>query len=240
MRTVQGDIESALTRLLAREVRVACAGRTDAGVHALGQVVTTPDATDDVDVDKLRRALNGMCGPAIAFAACREVPEGFHARFSARSRTYAYAVLEGDTPDPFLARTTLHHPRVLDIEAMNEAAGHLVGPHDFTSFGRPADAGGSAERVLFELGWRRSGRIVVMTARANAFVQQMVRSLAGTLIEVGEARRSPDDMLDVVAARDRSAAGAVAPPHALCLLAVEYDDGWSGPPDSEPAARARI
>jgi tRNA pseudouridine38-40 synthase len=213
-------------------VTIACAGRTDTGVHALGQVVSTTDAMEDVDLDKLRTALNGMCGPAIAFTACRRAAEGFHARFSARSRAYAYAVLEGGTPDPFLARTTMHHPGALDVEAMNEAAGHLLGAHDFTSFGRLSESGGSAERVVFELRWKRAGRIVVMTARANAFIQQMVRSLAGTLVEVGEGKRSPDDMPHIVAARDRAAAGPVAPPHGLCLLAVEYDEGWSRPLDA--------
>ncbi|CAN5636673.1 tRNA pseudouridine(38-40) synthase TruA [soil metagenome] len=230
MRTVQGDIESALSRLFARPVTTACAGRTDAGVHALAQVMTTEDGIDGVDLAKLRGALNGMCGPAIAFASCREAPAGFHARFSARSRTYVYALLEGDVPDPFLARTTLHHPRVLDLAAMNEAAGHLVGKHDFSSFGRAPEAGASAERALFELGCARAGRLVRVRARANAFIQQMVRSLTGTLIEVGEGKRSPDDIPDVVRARDRSAAGPVAPAHGLCLVAVEYDEGWSSPP----------
>jgi tRNA pseudouridine38-40 synthase len=210
-------------------VTVACAGRTDAGVHALGQVVTTPDALDGIDLRKLRHALNGMCGPSIAINDCREAPEGFHARFSARSRTYCYAVLEADVHDPFLAGTTLHHPTALDVDAMREAAGHLVGPHDFTSFGRPPEPGATAERVLFELDCSRAGRLVLIRARANAFIQQMVRSLAGTLIEVGEGKRSPDDVVATLRARDRAAAGRVAPPHGLCLLSVEYDDGWSRP-----------
>jgi tRNA pseudouridine38-40 synthase len=230
VRTVQGDVESALTRLFGREVGIACAGRTDAGVHALGQVCTTTDALDGIDVRKLRHALNGMCGPAIAFTSCVEAPEGFHARFSARSRTYGYAILEGEIPDPFLARTTLHHPGRLDVDAMNEAAGHLVGPRDFSSFGRVPEEGASAERVLFELRARRSGRLVLVRARANAFIQQMVRSLVGTLIEVGAGKRSPDAVVAMLAARDRAAASPVAPPHGLCLVAVEYDEGWSRPP----------
>jgi tRNA pseudouridine38-40 synthase len=228
---VQGDVENALSRLFAREVTIACAGRTDAGVHALAQVVSTSDALDGIDLVKLRAALNGMCGPAIAVTSCREAAEGWHARFSARSRTYVYAVLEGEVPDPFLARTTLHHPRPLDVDAMNEAAGHLAGPHDFSSFGRVSDRGAAAERVLFELVCRRTGRIVRVRARANAFIQQMVRSLVGTLMEVGVAKRSPGDMPALLEARDRAVAGPVAPPQGLCLVSVEYDDGWSRPVD---------
>ena len=157
VRTIQGDIEAALARLFGRSVATACAGRTDAGVHALGQVVGVPDALDGIDLGKLRTALNGMCGPSIAVALCRQMPEGWHARFSARSRTYVYAVLEGDIPDPFLARTTLHHPGRLDLDAMNEAAGHLAGEHDFASFGRVPEPGGTSVRTLYELGCGRAG-----------------------------------------------------------------------------------
>ena len=170
-----------------------------------------------------------MCGPEIAVWKCEAAPEGFHARFSARSRTYVYAVLEADVHDPFLARTTLLHPPSLDIDAMNEAAGHLLGPHDFASFGR-VEPGASGERVLFELSCSRSGRLVRIRARANAFIQQMVRSLAGTLLEVGSGKRSPDAIPGMLAARDWAAAGPVAPPHGLCLVAVEYDSGWSEAP----------
>lgn len=194
--------------------------------------MSTPDAPDDADPAQLRRTLNAMCGPAIAVTECRPVAEDFHARFSARSRTYVYAVLEDAVPNPFLARTSLHHPQPLDVDAMNEAAGHLVGPHDFSSFGR-VEPGQSAERVLYELRCTRSGSLVRVRARANAFVQQMVRSLVGTLLYVGEGRRSPDDVPGIVAARDRAAAGPVAPPHGLCLVSVEYDEGWSVPPVGE-------
>jgi tRNA pseudouridine38-40 synthase len=231
VRTVQGEIEGALARLFAKDVHLACAGRTDAGVHALGQVVGTPEALDDIELSKLRTALNGMCGPSIAFSACRAMPEGWHARFSARSRTYVYALLEGEVPDPFLARTTHHHPRGLDVEAMNEAAGHLLGERDFSSFGRVPEPGATAVRTLFELRCSRAGRVVRVRARATAFIQQMVRSLVGTLVQVGEGRRSPDDMVQILDARDRAAAGPVSPAHGLCLMAVEYDEGWSRPFD---------
>ena len=229
VRTVQGDLEDALAKLFGRDAPTLVAGRTDAGVHALAQVASVPDAPDDTDLVKVRDALNAMLRPAIAISACRQAREGWHARFDARSRTYVYAVLRADAPDPFLAGTTLYHPEPLDVAAMREAAGHLVGEHDFASFGRVPEADMSTRRTLYELTVEPSADLVRIRARANAFIQQMVRSLVGTLIQVGEGRRPPDDMPGILAARDRAAAGPVAPPHGLCLVAVEYDDGWSTP-----------
>jgi tRNA pseudouridine38-40 synthase len=213
---------------MGREVFSVGAGRTDAGVHALGQVMGVRDAPDDLDLDKVQASINSLCGPTIAVTAAAAMPDDWHARFSARSRTYMYAIHQGQTPDPFKATTAWFHPEPLDLEAMNEAAGSLSGPHDFSSFGRVSE-GSSAERILYELRCWRKDDLLLVRARANAFIQQMVRSLVGTLVYVGEHRRDPDEMPAVIEARDRSAAGAVAPPHGLCLVSVEYDEGWSVP-----------
>jgi len=229
VRTVQGDVESALAKLLGIEPQTAVAGRTDAGVHALGQVMSVSDVPDDRDLVKLRDTLNVMLAPNISVWAVSAVAPDFHARFGARSRTYVYAILQADVPDPFLAPTTLYHPGPLDVAAMNEAAGHLTGPHDFSSFGRVPEPDASAERILYELRCTRDGDLVRIRARANAFIQQMVRSLVGTLLQVGEGRIVPDEIPALLAARDRSAAGPVAPPHGLCLVSVEYDDAWKAP-----------
>lgn len=140
-----------------------------------------------------------------------------------------YAILQAEVPDPFLAPFTMRHPRRLDTDAMNEAAGHLLGEHDFSSFGRRAEADSPTTRTLYELRVRRAESVIRIEARADSFLQQMVRSLVGTLIEVGDGKRSPDDMSSILQARDRAAAGAVAPPHGLCLVSVEYDEGWSKP-----------
>jgi tRNA pseudouridine38-40 synthase len=207
------------------------AGRTDAGVHALAQVVSISDAPDHLDLEKARDALNVMCGPSIAVHSCSGAAPGFSARFSARSRSYVYAIAEGPVLDPFLTNTSLYHRERLDLSAMNEAAGHLIGSHDFSSFGRVREAGASAQRNLFELSADRGGRVVRIYARANAFIQQMVRSIAGSLIQVGEGSRTPDELPQMLEARDRSAAGPVAAPHGLCLVAVEYDEGWGLPAD---------
>ncbi|MFN2525593.1 MAG: tRNA pseudouridine(38-40) synthase TruA [Actinomycetota bacterium] len=231
VKTVQGELEAALAKVLKQEVSTTAAGRTDAGVHALGQVVSC-ESPEVPDPDKLRQSLNGICAPAIAIHSCSPASDDFNARFSARSRTYVYAVLEGEVPDPFLSGTSLHHPRILDLAAMNEAAGHLIGAQDFSSFGRVLDPvddkpPASAERVLFELRCRRDGNLVRIKARANSFIQQMVRSLVGTLLQVGEGRRDPGEMHRILAAKNRAAAGPVASPHGLCLVAVEYDEGFS-------------
>jgi tRNA pseudouridine38-40 synthase len=227
---VQGELEDALSRLLQRDVSTTGAGRTDAGVHALGQVVSVPDVSHDVDPRRLRQSLNRICGPSIAVRDVILVDDAFDARFSARSRTYVYAILQSEVPDPFLSRTALWHPEPLETQAMQEAAGHLIGQHDFTSFGR-VEEGAVAERTLYELSPTQEGKVLRITARANAFIQQMVRSLVGTLIQVGVGKRAPGSMPGVLAARDRSAAGPVAPPHGLCLVSVEYDEGWSRPFD---------
>lgn len=226
--TVQGALEEAVAKITGRQVVATGAGRTDAGVHALGQVVSIPDLPDDMDVDDLRRRLNVICAPALAVHAGRRAPDDFSARFSARSRTYVYALSDAPVHDPFLARTVLFHRGGLDVDQMNEAAGHLTGAHDFAAFGR-VDEGKPSTRTLFELRCARDGDLVRIRARANAFIQQMVRSLVGTLIHVGEGRLDPDAMPAILGGRDRAAAGPVAPPHALCLVAVEYDEGWAAP-----------
>ena len=228
--TVQGDLEDALNRIIRTDVETFGAGRTDAGVHALGQVVSVSDAPDDIDETKLRDSLNSMLSPSIAVTSVRRVHNEFHARFSALSRMYVYAVLVGETPDPFLAGTTLYHPGPLDIHAMNEAAGALTGERDFSSFGRVPE-GGSPDRLLYELRCWKSGSVVRIRARASSFIQQMVRSLVGTLLQVGEGRRRPDEMQSILEAKDRSAAGSVVSPQGLCLVSVEYDEGWSRPFD---------
>ena len=207
------------------------AGRTDAGVHAVGQVMSVPDAPDDTDPVVLRDALNANLAPHISIWSVSPAAADFHARFSARSRTYIYAILTGEVPDPFLTRIALYHPKDLDVASMNEAAGHLVGHHDFSAFGRVPEPDASAERLLFELRCTREGKLIRVRARANAFIQQMVRSLVGTLIHVGAGKIDPGAVPAILAGRDRGAAAPVAPPHGLCLVSVEYDEAWKAPPE---------
>jgi tRNA pseudouridine38-40 synthase len=220
-RTVQGVLEEALSRVLGSVPILSVAGRTDAGVHARGQVVSFP-VERAVDPGRMQRALNRMLGPEVVVTDARRAPAGFDARFSATAREYRYRIDVGPWPDPSTARFVWHRPGELALGEMRSAARDLVGEHDFASFGRPHRPGGSTVRRLDRLAVSRRGGRVEVLARGNAFLRQMVRSLVGTLVAVGEGRMQAGSMTDVLAAPDRAAAGPVAPPHGLTLERVVY------------------
>ena len=219
--TIQEVLEDALAGCLGERIRVTAAGRTDAGVHARAQVASFR-GRDDLDLERLQRSVNATLGPEVVVTDARFAPDGFDARFSASAREYAYRLDVGDWPDPFDARFVWHRPGELDLRAMRAAARTLVGEHDFGSFGRRPQGGASTVRHLARLAVARRGDRVEIIARANAFLQQMVRSLVGTLVAVGEGAVPPSTMPQILAARDRAAAGRVAPPHGLTLERVVY------------------
>ena len=237
--TVGGSLVAAAERVLGVPVAMTVAGRTDAGVHAVGQVVglEVPAGTP-VDPDRLRTALNGLLGPVVAVPELAVAPPDFHARFDARWRAYRYLVLNSPVHDPFLRATAWWCPEPLDLSAMETAGRALVGEHDFSSFcRRPKDRRDEplVRRVL-DIGWERvargggwdapcadDGDVLRMSVSATAFCHQMVRSIVGTLVDVGRGRFDPGDVGRILAATDRHAAGQVAPPHGLCLWAVGYD-----------------
>jgi tRNA pseudouridine38-40 synthase len=221
LRTVEGVLEEALEQVLRRRPDLSVAGRTDAGVHARGQVVSLSTG-GALDPGRVQRAVNGRLGPEVVVREARIAPEGFDARFSARAREYRYRIDTAPTPDPLAARFTWHRPGPLDLEAMGRAARDLVGEQDFASFCRAPKLPSSTVRTLHRLDVRASGRRLSVVARANGFLHQMVRSLVGTLVAVGEGRLLPEAMPEVLAARDRAAAGPVAPPHGLTLDRVLY------------------
>lgn len=227
VRTVQGSLDEALARLLRAPIRTVGAGRTDAGVHAAGQVVSfeAPDATKP---EWVLARLNRLLPPEISVRAAATVPESFDARFSARARTYEYRIYRDATPDPFLDRFWLHAPGALDLRAMRAGSRALVGEHDFAAFCR---AGGrpTVRRVRSMVLATPAPARVVMRITADSFCQQMVRSVAGLLLEVGRGRRAPGDVAKVLAAARRDAAGPVAPPRALHLLIVRYGRGGPFP-----------
>ncbi len=223
LKTVQGSLEEALSAVLRIPVTTTGAGRTDAGVHALGQVVSFTIGDPIEDLADLQRRLNAMCGPTIAVLELAEAPAGFDARFSAASRTYEYAIFTRPVHDPFSRHVAWHHPKPLDAEAMNEAALSLLGSHDFSSFGRVPE-GGSPVRDVLVVKVERTEDLVVVRVTANAFIQQMVRSIVGTLVRVGEGEHPPGWVKEVLEARDRAAAGPVAPPHGLFLVEVTYPE----------------
>jgi tRNA pseudouridine38-40 synthase len=221
--TVQGTLEDALTKVLRESITTSAAGRTDAGVHALGQVVSFKTETPIASTPDLQRRLNAMCGPTIAVLDAAEAQEGFDARFSAIARTYEYAILRRDVHDPFSRMTTWFHPDPLDVEAIQKAAQCLLGEHDFSSFGR-VEKGSSPIRRVEEIEVEQHDEVVILRISANSFIQQMVRSIVGTLAKVGEGKIHPEDVEGILAAKDRSAAGPVAPAHGLFLVSVTYPE----------------
>ncbi|MEX2274296.1 MAG: tRNA pseudouridine(38-40) synthase TruA [Actinomycetota bacterium] len=223
VRTVQGELEQALARVLPAPVSLSVAGRTDAGVHASGQVASfQPPGDADLDLTDLRRRCNAQVSPEIVVREATWAPAGFDARFSATAREYRYRIDISDAPDPFSARTTWHRRGDLSLRRMRMAARYLEGEHDFASFCRTPQAGGSSVREVERVSVSRQGAVVQIFVRANAFCHQMVRALAGTLVGVGAGRLEPDAIPAILAARDRSAAPQIAPPHGLTLERVVF------------------
>jgi tRNA pseudouridine38-40 synthase len=227
-RTVEGALEDALSRLLGSVPKLSVAGRTDAGVHARGQVASF--AWDDaLDLARLQGSLNSILAPEVVVLDGRPAPDGFDARFSATAREYRYCIDVGPWPDPFEARFVWHRPGGVSLPAMRSAASHLVGEHDFSAFCRNVPGGSGNVRRLERLSVSRLGDRIEVVARANAFAHQMVRSLVGTLVAVGEGTRDPDDLPAVLASGDRSRAAQIAPPHGLTLDRVRYRRRGSSP-----------
>lgn len=221
IRTVEGVVGAELARILLQEPRLSVAGRTDAGVHARGQVASFSTGSG-IAPTRIQAAINRRLAPEVVVRAAGYARAGFDARFSATARVYRYAVRTEDVPDPFTARFEWHRPGELSVRTMRAAARELVGRHDFASFCRRPDGGRSTVRELRRVTVRRDGGRVLFGFRADAFLHQMVRSLVGTLVAVGGGAVDPGEIPQVLAARDRAAAGPVAPPQGLVLERVVY------------------
>jgi len=224
--TVGGELEERLGALCGEPVELTCAGRTDAGVHARRQVVTFDAPADRIDLDRWVRSLNKQGGGRVAVVAAGVVPDHFDARFSATWRRYRYFVRNRPAPDPFRSHLSWWVPEPLDHAAMEAAAPAFVGRHDFAAFCRRAHrADGTPlplEREVLDTGWADEGEELRFEIRARAFCHQMVRSIVGTLVDVGRGRIPADAIADVIASGDRSRAGQLAPPHGLVLWDVGY------------------
>jgi tRNA pseudouridine38-40 synthase len=221
--TVGGALAGALERYLRHTVELTCAGRTDTGVHAWGQVVSF-DARADADPAALQRALNRTLRPAIVVREAAVADPGFDARRAATGRVYRYSIRNDPVADPFSARTAWHVPAPLDLRAMRLACDALHGEHDFSSFcRRPPVPGASLVRVVRDARWLDlgDGRLR-FDIEASSFCHQMVRSVVGTLVQVGLGKRKAGQMAETVRARSRACAGQPAPAHGLCLWEVLY------------------
>ena len=231
-RTVEGVVADALATILRTPAPPALvvAGRTDAGVHATGQVAHVDLATD-VDVSWLAVRLRGLLPADVTVRAVGVAPPGFDARFSAIGRSYCYRITDA-APDPLRRHDTLAWPRRLDHDRMTDAARDLLGEHDFAAYCRPRP-GGTTIRTLHRLDARRDADVVEVFAEADAFCHNQVRAMVGALLAVGDGRRPVDWPAEVLRAGVRDSAVNVAPPHGLTLVRVDY------PPDEQLATRAR-
>ena len=231
VRSVQGELEAALAPIAGEKITVAGAGRTDAGVHALGQVASFK-LHSPIAEPALLQALNATLPEDVRVLAVETAADEFHARFSARSKVYRYRISNTRVLSPFERRYALHISRRLDIDAMRVAARELLGEHDFSCFQakterRPGDTEDSM-RVITCSEWTEhpledADRMLIYDMAGTGFLKYMVRNVIGTLVEVGDGRRAPESIRDLLAAGNRAAAGPTAPPEGLYLVRVDYD-----------------
>jgi tRNA pseudouridine38-40 synthase len=224
--TIQGTLASVIRRLTGENVLPQGSGRTDAGVHALAQVASFATESS-IPVENFQKALNDLLPAAIRVLDVSEVEGQFHARKSARAKTYRYRIFRGPVCLPFLARDVWHFPYPLDEDAMAQAAGEVVGEHDFTSFvavdpEKGEDGEASNVRTIFSSRWERQGDELIYSVRSNGFLHHMVRNLVGTFLLVGKGTLQVEDIRRILETHNRSAAGATAPASGLHLVSVEY------------------
>jgi len=225
--TIQDTLASAIGRVTGEKVLPQGSGRTDAGVHALAQVATFVTRSR-IPAQNLVKALNDVLPASIRVLEATEAPPEFHARKSAHAKTYRYRVYREAICPPFLARYVWHYPYPLDEDAMRQAAGLVIGEHDFTSFAAVDSERGREDetisnvRRIFASAWERAGEELIYTIRGSGFLHHMVRNLVGTFVLVGKGTLKAEHITRILAARNRSAAGATAPASGLFLVSVDY------------------
>ncbi|MEM8708823.1 MAG: tRNA pseudouridine(38-40) synthase TruA [Actinomycetota bacterium] len=226
VRTVQDDLHEALTTVLREPITVTCAGRTDRGVHARGQVVTFDADAGHFDAFALTRALNRMLAPEISVRDVRSTAPDFDARISCVARSYRYRILNSSWPDPLVRHLAWHVREPLELAAMQTAADQILGQHDFTSFSKKnkSKANETFVRTVHRAHWSRVGETVQLEITANAFTHQMVRSLVGMFVEIGRGRRQAVEMGSALRALTREVVPSPAPPQGLVLTRAHYHD----------------
>jgi tRNA pseudouridine38-40 synthase len=222
-RTVQGEIEKALRKVTQTDIRIDCAGRTDAGVHATGQVIAF-NASWRHSLEELHRALNATLSWDVVIRDLTISDRSFHPRFDALSRTYRYTILNQPWPSPLQQRYAYHVRNPLDVVAMRRASRFIIGSHNFASFGKPPQ-GKNTVREVKQVDWIVDGSQLVFEITANAFLYRMVRTIVGTLVQVGLGQLVPEDIRGIIAAQDLTQSAPPAPAHGLCLIKVTYPQG---------------
>ena len=230
--TIQGEIVNVLRRITQENVQLHGAGRTDAGVHALGQIGSFRTQST-LSAGEFQRALNALLPPTIRIVAAEEVGPDFNARWSARGKMYRYRLYRGKVVPPVLWRYVLHYPFPLDEDAMRDASVRFVGMHDFASFAASTgseedDKERSTEREIYSTELVRSsdGEELVFTIRGRSFLRYMVRKIVGTLLDVGRGKLKPDDIDRLYELKDRSKSGPTVPPQGLCMVSVELEEAF--------------
>jgi tRNA pseudouridine38-40 synthase len=230
--TIQGEIVSVLRRLTQENIPLHGAGRTDAGVHALGQVGSFRTQSA-LSPGEFQRALNALLPPTIRIVGAEEVGPDFNARWSAIAKTYRYRFYRGNVVPPPDWRYVLHYPFPLNEDAMRDAAARFVGVHDFASFAASTgseddDKERSTQREIYSTDLIRSAdnEELVFTVRGRSFLRYMVRKMTGTLLDVGRGKLAPADINRLYELKDRSKSGPTVPPHGLCMLSVEHQEAW--------------
>lgn len=226
--SVQQAVEHAVSRVANHPVTVICAGRTDAGVHATGQIVHF-----DTDADRTERSwvfgTNTNLPADISISWAKQTTPDFHARFSAVSRTYRYIICNQATRLGIFHKAMTWHYKSLDVERMQAATPYLLGEHDFSAFRGAGCQANHAVRTIHDLTVKKQGRLIVVEVTANAFLLHMVRNIVGVLIAIGEGEQQPEWALDVLRTRDRRCAGMTSSPHGLYLVNVEYPEYFDMP-----------
>lgn len=224
--SIQQILQSAWLKITAEQASIVASGRTDAGVHAIGQVCSIRTEST-LDNQTLLRALNANIPYDIVVRKIDDAPEGFHAIRDAIGKRYRYSIQFGDLPDPFARKYCWYIPQQLDVDAMRQASHHLIGEHDFASFQAAGSDRATTVRNVFDLQLINQGRALTpqldIEIRANGFLYNMVRNIVGTLVDIGKGKHPPQWIIDVLNSCDRSVAGPTAPPQGLFLLQVWYE-----------------
>ena len=222
--SVQEEVERAVLKITGEKARVTGAGRTDAGVHAFGQAAHF-DTLSNIPAEKFAAALNSALPPEVSVVSSSEMPESFHARFSACGKTYEYRILNRPVRSPILAKRAWHIREGLDLDAMKLAAAKFIGKHDFSSFCASGHSVLTYDRIITASAWNRMDECLVYRVSGNGFLYNMVRIMTGTMVEIGLEKRPVEDIEALFEEKDRNRAGITAPPHGLFLVKVHYPDG---------------